>query len=118
MKLQVVYIGLHEGLHEGYLRVIRYANGDGRKIGASSCHEPDMLANGPYQYYSLCGVSCLDLEQPAKHQARARILTLVVVGLLLCGNRKIHNHYNMVHSRQGLSPSLVCTLSVPRHSCA
>jgi len=89
---------------------------DGRKIGASSCHGLDMLANGPYQ--SLCGVSCLDLEQPAKHQVRARTLILMVVDLLLYGNRKIHNQNDMVRPRQSLSPRLVCRLSVPRHSCA
>ena len=43
------------------IRVAPRCKQDGRKIGASSCHEVDMPANGPYQYYSLCGVSCLAL---------------------------------------------------------
>jgi len=35
------------------IRVAPRCKRDGRKIDASSCHELDMLANEPHQYYSL-----------------------------------------------------------------
>jgi len=50
---------------------------DGRKRGAPPGQGFDMPANGLYQYYSLCGVPCLDLEQPANYpSSRSQSLSL------------------------------------------
>jgi len=83
-------------LLEVSIRVAPRCKQDVHKIGALSCHKLDMLSNGPYHISVLLPVLS-DPEQPEKHQACARTLTLVVVDLLLCGNRKIHNQNNMVH---------------------